>query len=138
LTLINPCVLPVLPIVLASALQNHKHGPLALAAGMSLTFVILGVGVATLGASIGLDVERVSQIGAIMMLGFGAILLIPQLNSKFALATTGVSSVADTRVERLDQTSLRGQFLGGTLLGAGLVSLRQANPGRCHIAGLQW
>ncbi|OUS07783.1 cytochrome C biogenesis protein CcdA [Rhodobacterales bacterium 52_120_T64] len=118
LTLINPCVLPVLPIVLASALQNHKHGPLALAAGMSLTFVILGVGVATLGASIGLDADRVSQIGAVMMLGFGAILLIPQLNSKFALATAGVASDADTRVAHLDQTRLVGQFVGGALLGA--------------------
>lgn len=118
LTLINPCVLPVLPIVLASAIQKNKHGPLALAAGMSLTFVILGVGVATLGASVGLDADRVSQIGAVMMLGFGAVLLIPQLNAKFALATAGVASDADTRVGRLDQTSLRGQFLGGALLGA--------------------
>ena len=73
---------------------------------------------ATLGASIGLDADRVSQIGAVMMLGFGAVLLIPQLNSKFALATAGVASNADTRVGRLDQTSLRGQFLGGALLGA--------------------
>ena len=118
LTLINPCVLPVLPIVLASAIQKNKHGPLALAAGMSLTFVILGVGVATLGASVGLDADRVSQIGAVMMLGFGAVLLVPQLNTKFALATAGVASDADTRVGRLDQTSLRGQFLGGALLGA--------------------
>ena len=118
LTLINPCVLPVLPIVLASALQSHKHGPLVLAGGMSLTFVILGVGVATLGASIGLDADRVSQIGAIMMLVFGAILLVPQLNSRFSLATAGVASGADTRVGQLDQTSLSGQFLGGALLGA--------------------
>lgn len=64
LTLINPCVLPVLPIVLASALQSHKHGPLALATGMSVTFVLLGVGLAVFGSSIGLDPERVSQIGA--------------------------------------------------------------------------
>ena len=35
LTLINPCVLPVLPIVLVSALNANKAGPLALAAGMS-------------------------------------------------------------------------------------------------------
>ena len=118
LTLINPCVLPVLPIVLASALQSHKHGPLVLAAGMSLTFVILGVGVATLGSSIGLDADRVSQIGAVMMLGFGVILLVPQLNSRFSLATAGVAAGADTRVGQLDQTSLRGQFLGGALLGA--------------------
>ena len=118
LTLINPCVLPVLPIVLASALQSHRHGPLALAAGMSFTFVILGVGIATLGTSIGLDADRVSQIGAMMMLGFGLILLVPQLNSRFSLATAGVAAEADTRVGRLDQSGLRGQLLGGALLGA--------------------
>ena len=36
LTLINPCVLPVLPIVLVGALNASKAGPLALAAGMSV------------------------------------------------------------------------------------------------------
>lgn len=118
LTLINPCALPVLPIVLASALQSHKHGPLALATGMSVTFVLLGVGVATFGASIGLDADRVSDIGAVLMIGFGVVLLVPQLNSKFALATAGVAAGADTRVGQLDPTSLRGQFLGGALLGA--------------------
>lgn len=117
LTLINPCVLPVLPIVLASAIQNQKHGPLALAAGMSLTFVILGIGVATLGASVGLDADRVAEIGAWMMLGFGLILLVPKFNAGFSLATAGVAAGADARVGRLDQSSLRGQFIGGTLLG---------------------
>ncbi|MEL6841157.1 MAG: cytochrome c biogenesis protein CcdA, partial [Pseudomonadota bacterium] len=46
LTLINPCVLPVLPIVLATALQAGRGGPLVLAAGMSLSFVIVGMTVA--------------------------------------------------------------------------------------------
>ncbi len=34
LTLVNPCVLPVLPIVLAASLQADRRGPLALAAGL--------------------------------------------------------------------------------------------------------
>ncbi len=118
LTLINPCVLPVLPIVLASAVQSHKHGPLALAAGMSLTFVLLGVGIATLGSQIGLDADRVSQIGALMMLAFGMILLVPKLNAEFSLATAGVAARADSGVDQIDRSGLRGQFLGGTLLGA--------------------
>jgi cytochrome c biogenesis protein CcdA len=37
LTLINPCVLPVLPIVLASSLHRDRRAPLALAAGMSVS-----------------------------------------------------------------------------------------------------
>ncbi len=37
LSVLSPCVLPLLPIVVASALQHHRHGPLALAAGLVLT-----------------------------------------------------------------------------------------------------
>ena len=91
LTLINPCVLPVLPIVLASALQAGKHGPLAVAAGMSISFVALGMLVATIGHSIGLTESLLSQVGAVLMMLFGIVLLVPQLNERFATATAGFS-----------------------------------------------
>ena len=55
LTLINPCVLPILPIVLATSFQAGRAGPVALAAGMSLSFVTLGMLVSTLGYSLGID-----------------------------------------------------------------------------------
>ncbi|MFM7444632.1 MAG: cytochrome c biogenesis CcdA family protein, partial [Tabrizicola sp.] len=95
LTLINPCVLPVLPIVLASAAQGHRHGPLALAAGMSASFVILGLLVTAFGPAIGLDADRMAQIWAWMMVAFGLILLIPRLNAVFATATAGFAARAD-------------------------------------------
>ena len=43
LTLLNPCVLPVLPIVLASSLGADKRGPLFLTAGMAASFVAIGL-----------------------------------------------------------------------------------------------
>lgn len=118
LTLINPCVLPVLPIVLTTALQAHKFGPLALAAGMSLAFVALGLGVATLGRSVGLSAETVAQAGAVLMIGFGIVLLVPRLNAGFAMATGGMASRADAGLDHVDRSGLGGQFLGGALLGA--------------------
>lgn len=75
LTLINPCVIPVLPIVLATAVQTDRRGPLALAAGMSLSFVVLGVGVTAFGHLIGLTVDTLAQIGAWLMVAFGLVLL---------------------------------------------------------------
>ncbi|MFQ5622939.1 MAG: cytochrome c biogenesis CcdA family protein [Paracoccaceae bacterium] len=117
LTLINPCVLPVLPIVLASGMQAGRHGPLALAAGMSVSFVALGMFVATVGYSIGLDAERMAQIGASLMIGFGLVLLVPRFSAAFATATGGLSGSADARMGRLAGNT-RGQFLGGALLGA--------------------
>jgi len=118
LTLINPCVLPVLPLVLASATQSGKHGPLALAAGMSITFVVLGMIVITVGSSIGLDERLMSQIGAALMVVFGLVLLVPRLNMQFALATSGMAERADSQVGALQQSNLGGVFFAGVLLGA--------------------
>lgn len=118
LTLINPCVLPILPIVLASALQVSKAGPLALAAGLSTSFVILGVGVAAFGRAMGIDSDMVAFAGAILMIAFGLMMLVPQAAERFALATGGVGTMADAQLDVVDRSGLRGQFLGGLLLGA--------------------
>ncbi len=118
LTLINPCVLPVLPIVLATALQAHRLGPVALAAGMSVAFVSLGLGIATLGQTIGLSADTLSDAAAVLMLIFGLVLLVPRLNAGFAFATAGMAARADAGIDRVDRSGLGGQFLGGALLGA--------------------
>jgi cytochrome c-type biogenesis protein len=118
LTLINPCVLPVLPIVLASALQAHRAGPIALAAGMSASFVILGIGIATLGNRLGISADTITQVSALLMIGFGLVLLVPRLNAGFAMATAGMAARADAGIDQIDRSGLRGQALGGALLGA--------------------
>ncbi|MBO9399562.1 cytochrome c biogenesis protein CcdA [Shimia sp. R9_1] len=118
LTLINPCVVPVLPIVLATALQASKHGPAALALGMSISFVVLGMLVTTFGYAIGLTPETLSQAGAVLMIVFGAILLVPRFSMAFSTATAGVAAKADSGMDAVDNSTLRGQFLGGLLLGA--------------------
>lgn len=118
LTLINPCVLPVLPIVLASATASDRRAPLALAAGMSLSFVALGLLVAALGPALGVDPVAVSEAAAIAMVAFGAILLVPALSGRFSMATAGLAARADAGIAAQGQAGLGGQFLSGTLLGA--------------------
>ena len=61
LTLINPCVVPVLPIVIATAFQASRLGPLAMAAGLSLSFVVLGLGITAFGHLLGLDIDTVAK-----------------------------------------------------------------------------
>lgn len=117
LTLINPCVLPVLPIVLASALGQSRAGPVALAAGMSLSFIVFGVFVTAFGNAIGLTQDLLSQIGAVLLVAFGLVLLVPAFARQFEAATAGVSAGADARMTGLSG-GVRGQFLGGMLLGA--------------------
>ena len=118
LTLINPCVLPVLPIVLASSLQTDRRAPLALAAGMSVSFVALGLGVAAIGPAFGLNDETVSRAAAVMMIGFGLIMLVPAFGGRFASATAGLSARADAGITASSDVGLAGPFLGGARLGA--------------------
>ena len=118
LTLINPCVLPVLPIVLATALQASRLGPVALAAGMSLSFVVLGVSVTAFGRAVGLTTDDIAQAGAVLMILFGIVMLVPQASAVFSTATAGFAARADSGLDDVDRGSLTGQFVGGMLLGA--------------------
>lgn len=118
LTLINPCVLPVLPLVLAGSVQASRWGPLALAAGMGLSFVTLGFLVIAAGHLVGLTPEMVAQAGAVLMIAFGLVLMVPRLSAQFATATAGMSERADQGMHGLEQSGWQGQFAGGLLLGA--------------------
>lgn len=118
LTLINPCVLPVLPIVLATALQASRHGPVLLAAGMSLSFVVLGIAVTSFGYAVGLNEQDIARAGAVLMIGFGLILLVPRFSAAFSTATAGVASTADAGLDQVNRSTAGGQFMGGILLGA--------------------
>lgn len=118
LTLINPCVLPVLPIVLATSLQADRRAPLALATGMSVSFVALGLGVASLGPALGITEDTVSRAAAVLMVGFGLVLLVPAFGARFATATAAVSARADAGMTATASQGLAGQVAGGALLGA--------------------
>lgn len=118
LTLLNPCVLPVLPVVLISALNQHKFGPLYLCAGMSLTFVSVGMFVAAIGPVLGIDQRLISQVASSLMILFGLILLVPVLSVRFAVVAGGASSILASKTSDVDSNGFGGQFITGMLLGA--------------------
>jgi len=117
LSTLSPCVLPLLPILIASALAQHRFGPIALAAGLTLSFALVGVSIATLGAAIGLDQGLLRKGAALLLIGFGAVLLVPALQTRFALATAGVGAAGDGLLARLSGTGWGGQFMIGLVLG---------------------
>ncbi len=118
LTTLNPCVLPMLPFVLATALREGRWGPLALMGGMSLTFTLLGTLVASIGPAIGLSTENIRITGAIIMIGVGVAMLLPATQRMFATGLGPVADQASGFLDRFAPTGLSGQFVTGMLLGA--------------------
>lgn len=118
LTVINPCILPVLPVVLIAALNEHRYGVIALCFGLTIAFVSAGTVVSALGPALGIDDQTISAAASLAMILFGLILLIPALSSRFAVAAGGASNTLSAKMGAGAPTGLRGQFVTGLLLGA--------------------
>ncbi len=117
LTILSPCVLPLVPIVLGSAAQKHRFGQLALAAGLVASFTITGFTVATLGASSGFDGEIVRIAGAVMLVVAGMFLLVPAAQAVLTQAAMPLANWASERQAGLERFGLAGQAAIGVLLG---------------------
>jgi len=118
LSILSPCVLPLVPVVLTGAVSEHRLAPLALAAGVALSFTAIGLFVATIGFSIGLDIT-VFRIGAaVLLIIVGAVLLVPRLQVGFATAAGPLSNWTQSRFSGLSTSGSSGQFGVGLLLGA--------------------
>jgi len=117
LSTLSPCVLPLVPILLASAVLAHRLGPLAMAGGLILSFTAVGVFIAAAGASLGLQQDSLRGVAAVLLMVFGAILLLPQLQERFAVAVSGLSSGGQALLSRVTLDGLPGQFVLGLLLG---------------------
>ncbi len=117
LTTLNPCVFPLLPIVLGGALQGHKAAPLAMGAGMVASFGALGLLIGVAGDALGIDPDAVRVAGAVLLIIFGIVMLVPWLNEKFTNFVTPLASGANNATAGLDSGSLKGAFATGGLLG---------------------
>ncbi len=118
LTLLSPCTLPIAPLAVAAAANEHRLGPLALAGGVALSFVAIGLFVATIGFALGLD-ERVFRYGAgALMVAAGALLLAPAAQARFATAAGPAADWASGRLDLVSRAGLPGQLVVGLLLGA--------------------
>lgn len=118
LTLINPCVLPLLPIVIAAAFQGSRVGPLMLAAGLTLSFSIIGVGVTAFGHLAGIDGGTINRTAAVIMVGFGVVLLVPRAQAILAGIVSPVAGRANAGIDRVQGAGATGQLAVGVLLGA--------------------
>lgn len=117
LTTLNPCVLPVLPIVMATAFQGGRFGPIALATGLSLGFTAIALVVAASGAFFGLDPSVLRTVAAIMFILAGCLFLFRRLQDGLSAFMQPLADRANALSAGADTGSLFGQFGIGLLLG---------------------
>jgi cytochrome c biogenesis protein CcdA len=118
LSILSPCVLPLVPIVLGAAVTAHPLGAVALASGLALSFTGLGLLLALVGFGLGIDAGMFRLAAAVIMIVLGAVLVVPAWQAKLAGAGSPVSAWADRHFGGFAASGRAGQFAIGLLLGA--------------------
>lgn len=117
LSTISPCVLPILPLLITTATNAHRYGVWALSAGLALSFSAIGLFVATIGISIGLDGAVFRIAGAVLLVAFGIVLLLPAIQERLSLVSSGLSQFGTDLLQKVSPEGLSGQFIVGLVMG---------------------
>jgi cytochrome c-type biogenesis protein len=115
LTILSPCVLPLAPIVVASARARDPRGPVALALGLAATFGVIGGVLASFGVEFG-ESDLARAASAIVMIAIGAALLAPAFGERIERSLGFVGRASDMMSERLPNAGLAGQAAAGVVL----------------------
>lgn len=118
LTTLSPCVLPVLPMVAASASGRSRWGLFALALGMAVSFTVIGVAISGSGQWLGLDEYRLRQVAGALMLAIGLVLLVPALQRGMERLTAGLGQAGGQALNRIRGDGPLAQLGVGALMGA--------------------
>ena len=116
-TILNPCVLPLVPILVGSALGKARIGPLALAGGLVTSFTLFGFTVIAFGYSLGIDERLVRLMAGALLAVAGVVLLVPPAQAALRSAAAPLASARNQQLERVNADGAIGQYVVGLLLG---------------------
>ena len=121
-TVLSPCILPVLPIVLASALGGSRLRPLGVVLGLVASFTLFTLTLTALVGATGVSADALRVAGGVVIGLFGIVLVVPRLQSYLEVVTGRLAG-------RAGGTNALG-FGGGLIVGAslGLVWAPCAGP----------
>jgi cytochrome c biogenesis protein CcdA/thiol-disulfide isomerase/thioredoxin len=118
ITAVSPCVLPVLPIVLAGGASGGGRRPYAIIAGLVLSFTVFTLSASALLMALGLPEDLLRNIAIALLFVVAATLLVPRFGMWIEAPLT--------RLSRRPSGDLGGGFLLGASLG--LVFVPCAGP----------
>lgn len=115
LTILNPCVLPLVPVLVAGAAASSRFGPAALALGLAFSFAVSGMALAAVGIEFG-SWWPLRAAAAVLLLAAGIALAVPMVGERLSALAAPTSGLAGRLASRLP-SGAAGQFGTGALLG---------------------
>lgn len=113
-TVAAPCVLPLLPVVLAAGAMGGDRRPLGVVVGLVISFAAATLFLSLLVINLGFQPDILRQVAAVVLLVMGLIMLIPALLGRFE---GWISRVMPKAAPQSDSRGFRGGLTMGLALG---------------------
>ncbi|HUS17085.1 MAG TPA: cytochrome c biogenesis protein/redoxin [Chloroflexia bacterium] len=117
LTILSPCILPVVPLILGTAAGGGQRRPLGIILGLALSFTLFSVVLAATLDALGLTTYTLRLIAVAALAAFGVALLVPAVGAQLE---TLLAPLARFGARAQGPVRTRGDFAGGLVIGAGL------------------
>jgi cytochrome c biogenesis protein CcdA/thiol-disulfide isomerase/thioredoxin len=90
-TVLSPCILPVLPIVLAGSVGRGKARPLGVVVGFVVTFVTFTLALTAIVHALGLPPDTLRFIAVALLVLLGVVMIVPKLRDRFEMLVSRAS-----------------------------------------------
>src|SRR6185503_15783093 len=97
-TVLSPCVLPVLPALLSAGAGKGKLRPIGIILGLISSFTLFTLSLTAIVRATGISPDVLRYAAIVLIAGFGLLLIFPRLGERFAEMTSGVA-VLGTEVQ---------------------------------------
>lgn len=118
ITVLSPCILPILPILLAGSINQDYKKRFGIVLGIIISFSFFTLFLTTLVQTTGISPNALRYGALIIIIFFGCTLLFPKLESWFAAKTSFLTRIGGS-LEK-EATHIQQEFWSGTLLGIAL------------------
>ena len=112
-TILSPCILPVLPIVLTSSIAGGKNRPLGVVLGFVLSFTFFTLFLTAVVRAIGISSDLLRSVSVLIILLFGIALILPKFQIFLERLFVKLASF-------VPKTSGKSGFSGGLIMGVSI------------------
>lgn len=112
-TILSPCILPVLPIILSSSVGGDKQRPLGIVTGFVLGFTFFTLFLSTLVSVTGIPGDIMRHVSVAIIILFGISLLVPRFQ-------TMIETLFSRLSQHMPKMNTHKGFMGGLVIGLSL------------------
>jgi cytochrome c biogenesis protein CcdA/thiol-disulfide isomerase/thioredoxin len=116
-TILSPCILPILPVVLSGGVGGGKARPFGVVAGFAASFTFFTLALTAIVQALGVPADALRIVAVVLIAAFGLVMAVPVLRGLFERLTVRVAGLAS---RRRTGGAPRSGFWAGLAVGVGL------------------